>query len=111
MKLLIGQLAVVLLVLLAGGLAYMNFRDEDYRRAIPLSIWTITVIAFGFWTRFNPSTAFKTLLAFYLLTVIIKDAFVGGEYLLTVLFHLYFIISMIVGMLGTIEEFKKLSGD
>lgn len=63
----------------------------------------------GIWTRKNPKRAFLYILIFYTITVAIKDILYDGEYLLTFLFHVYFVTSMVVGMNGSREEFRKLT--
>jgi hypothetical protein len=60
----------------------------------PILFWTFVFISLGIWTRHNPEPAFLTSLIVYTTSVIIKDIFLGGEYLLPFVFHIYFIISM-----------------
>lgn len=110
MKLLIGQLAVIFLVLGGCGLIYMTYSQESYNYTILLGIWTTVLVLFGIWTRTNPKKAFLAILIYYALSVLIKDAMYGGEYILTFIFHCYFVCSMLVGMTGTQEEFKQLNG-
>ena len=98
LKLLIGQLAIIFLILGGLGLSYLNFSSNSYKYAIPLLCWTLLFISLGIWTRYNPKSAFLTSLIVYTTSVIIKDIFFGGEYLLPFMFHIYFIISMVVGV-------------
>jgi hypothetical protein len=90
MKFFVGQIAIVFLILGAGFLCYLNTIDHNYKLAIPLFIWTLIIIILGFWTWSNPKRAFGIILAFYILSVVIKDILIGGEYGLTLLFHIYF---------------------
>ena len=98
LRLLIGQLAIIFLILGGFGLSYLNFSTNSYSYAIPILCWTLVFISLGIWTRHNPKSAFLTSLIVYTTSVIIKDIFLGGEYLLPFMFHIYFIISMVVGI-------------
>lgn len=104
LRLLIGQLAIIFSILGGLGLSYLNFSTNSYSYAIPLLCWTLVFICLGVWTRHNPRTAFTTSLIIYVTSVIIKDIFLGGEYLLPFLFHIYFIISMIVGINSVLKN-------
>jgi hypothetical protein len=109
MKLLIGQLAIIILVLGATGLLYLTYSQASFEYTVLLVLWIVVVITVGIWTRANPKKAFLFILVFYTLSIAIKDALYGGEYILTILFHLYFVASMVIGMRGTREEYKKLT--
>jgi hypothetical protein len=98
LRLVIGQLAIVFLILGGLGLSYLNFSGNSYSYAVPILCWTVVFISIGIWTRHNPKLAFLTSLIVYTTSVIIKDIFLGGEYLLPFIFHTYFIISMVVGI-------------
>jgi hypothetical protein len=98
LKLLIGQLAIIFLIFGGLGLSYLNFSTNSYGYAIPILCWTFAFVTFGIWTRHNPKLAFFTSLVFYSVSIVIKDIFLGGEYILPFLFHIYFIVSMVVGI-------------
>jgi hypothetical protein len=98
LKLLVGQLAIILLILGGLGLSYLNFSTNSYGYAIPILCSTLVFVSLGIWTRHNPKLAFLTSLVFYSVTIVIKDIFLGGEYILPFLFHIYFIVSMVVGI-------------
>lgn len=110
MRLLIGQLAITLLILGCLGLTYLNYHNGTYEYALPIFIWMLIFVVLGIWTRTNPKKAFPAALIVYLATVIVKDIILGGEYILPILFHIYFAISMIIGRNSSIEAFKKLTG-
>ena len=97
LKLLLGQFALVLLILLGLGVSVFLYRETSYKTSILLFIWTALFIPIGLWTRTNPRKAFLTAAILYGATVIIKDIVVGGEYALPFLFHVFFIVSMFVG--------------
>jgi hypothetical protein len=111
MRLLIGQLAITLLILGCLGLIYLNYQDGTYKYALPICIWMLIFVVLGIWTRTNPKKAFLVALIVYLVTVIVKDIILGEEYILPILFHIYFATSMIIGRNSSIEAFKKLTGD
>ena len=98
LKLLVGQLAIIFLILGGLGLSYLNFSANSYSYAIPILCWTLAFVTLGIWTRHNPKSAFLTSLIFYVVSIVTKDIFLGGEYLLPFLFHIYFIVSMVVGI-------------
>lgn len=98
LRLLIGQLAIIFLILGGLGLSYLNFSTNSYKYATPILCWTLVFISLGIWTRYNPKSAFLTSLIVYTTSVVIKDIFLGGEYLLPFMFHIYFIISMVIGI-------------
>jgi hypothetical protein len=98
LRLLIGQLAIILVILGGLGLSYLNFSTNSYSYAIPILCWTLVFVPLGIWTRQNPKLAFLTCLIFYLASVVTKDIFLGGEYLLSFIVHIYFVSSMVVGI-------------
>ena len=98
LKLVVGQLAIIFLILGGLGLSYLNFSTNSFGYAIPILCWTLAFVTFGIWTRHNPKLAFLTSLVFYSVTIVIKDTFLGGENILPFLFHIYFIVSMVIGM-------------
>ena len=98
MRLLVGQLAIILLVLGSSCLCYICITSNQYQYAWLIGIWVIIFNGLGIWSRSNPRKAFLTALISYVATVIVKDILFGGEYLLPMLFHLYFVTSMVVGM-------------
>ena len=89
MKLLIGQSAIIILVIGAGILVYLAYKQASYTYVFLIASWTMALMVLGFWTRINPKKAFLFTLIFYVSSIILKDALYGGEYLLTFLFHLY----------------------
>lgn len=91
-------------------MCYLTYNEASYKYAIGIALFIVVFVSLGFWTRTNPKKAFLFTLIFYISTVIVKDVLIGGEYLLTFLFHVYFVLSMVIGMNGTVEEFKRLSG-
>ena len=97
-KFLIGQLAIILLIICGLGLSYLNFSTNSYNYAIPILGWTLIFIPLGLWTRHNAKAAFLTSLVFYVTSVIIKDIFLAGEHLLSFIVHIYFITSMVIGI-------------
>ena len=97
-RLLVGQFAIILIIISGVGLSYLNFSRNSYRYGISLLCWTIVFFALGIWSRHNPKLAFLTSLIFYLASVIIKDLLLGGEYLLSFVVHIYVILSIIIGM-------------
>ena len=101
LKLLLGQLAIILLIIGGLGLSYLNFSSNSYNFAIPILCWTFVFIPLGLWTRSNPKSAFLASLIYYSISIIIKDIILGGEYLLPFLVHIYFIVSMVVGINST----------
>jgi hypothetical protein len=103
MRQFVGQIAIILLVVTGLGLSYLNFRSNSYDIAFLLLIWTLLFIPLGFWTKTNPKTAFLSALIFYFVSVIIKDSVMGGEYSLSFLFHLYFGLSMVIGLSSKIN--------
>ena len=97
-RLLIGQLAIIFLILGGLGLSFLNFSTNSYNYAVPILCWTLLFIPLGIWTRHNPKSAFLVSLIFYSVSLVIKNIFLGGEHLLSVMVHAYFIISMVVGI-------------
>lgn len=97
LKLLLGQFALVLLIILGLGVSILLYRETSDKTSILLFIWTAFFIPIGLWTRTNPRKAFLTAAILYGTTVIVKDIVVGGEYALPFLFHVFFIVSMFVG--------------
>jgi hypothetical protein len=97
MRIIIGQLAIAFLVVGGLGLSYLGLVSGSIDKVIPLLIWTLLFIPLGIWTRKNPSRAFMIILLLYITSVVIKNIFIGGEYILTFLFHIYFIVSMFIG--------------
>jgi len=98
LRLLIGQLAIIFLILGGLGLSFLNFSMNSYNYAIPILCWTLVFIPIGLWTRHNPKSAFLVSLIFYSVSLVIKNVFLGGEHLLSVMVHGYFITSMVVGI-------------
>ena len=97
-KLLLGQLAIILLILGSGLMCYLTFTNGNYRYGWLIVAWASIFIGLAVWTRQNPKSAFLSALVIYLVTIIVKDITLGGEYLLSMLFHLYFVTSMVIGM-------------
>jgi hypothetical protein len=108
LKLLVGQVAIIFLILGGLGLSYLNFSTNSCGYAILIFCWTLAFVTFGMWTRHNPKLAFLTSLVFHSVTIVIKDIFLGGEYILPFLFHIYFIVSMVVGI-NSVQ--KKTAGN
>ena len=104
MRLLVGQLAIILLVLGSSCLCYICITSNQYQYAWLIGFWAIIFIGLVTWSRSNPTNAFLTALVLYVATVIVKDIVLGGEYLLLMLVHLYFITSMLVGMKACIKH-------
>jgi hypothetical protein len=103
----IGQIAIVLIVLGGLGLCLLLSNINPSGSIIPLAIWVLTFIPLGVWTRFNPKTAFTVAGGYYSIGVIIKDIVYGGEYLLPFLFHIYFLSSIIVGTTGANKQRRR----
>lgn len=101
MKRLIGQLAIIVVFLLGMGLSCVYFSSGTLTIAVPLLIWTICLIALGFWTTKKPRVAFITTFFFYIISIVIKYILNDGEYLILYLVHFYFIISIIIGIYGS----------
>lgn len=101
---LVGQLAILILVLLGIGVSVVYFFGGVLRIAIPILIWTLCMIFLGIWTLNNSKFGFIVTLAFYIVSIIVKYLFNNGEYLILYLVHFYFISSITIAIWGCIRS-------
>jgi len=108
-RILIGQIAVGIVALLGLLLGIMYCSDGVFDIGFPLLVWTLCLIALGIWTFRRPTIAFVITLLFYIASICIKYILNDGEYLFLYLVHFYFIVSVVIGILGGEDmRLKKL---
>jgi hypothetical protein len=110
LKLLVGQVAIIILVFFAAIVSYFIYSPISIYPPILLSVWSLLFIPLWIWSRKNPPKAFTVALIIYIVSAVIKDCAIGGEYILPFLFHIYFIFSMVVGMNATVPAQVNQAG-
>lgn len=95
-RIFVGQIAIGIIALF-GLCISIDFYSTDH---FPLLAWTICLIGLGVWTFKKPTIAFILTLLFYIVTIGVRYILYDGEYLFLYFVHFYFIVSMIVGIMG-----------
>lgn len=108
-RILVGQIAIGIAALLGLLLGVMYCSDGVLDNGLPLLVWTFFLIVLGIWTLRRPTIAFVFTLLFYIITICVRYILNDGEYLFLYFVHFYFIVSVLIGMMGGEDmRLKKL---